>query len=327
MSEPVQGWAAVDEEARLDPARRPIGEVLREVVAVYRRHAGPILVLATIFEGTICLITLPYLVISIRVGLRMLDAMSRFFVNPAESTRYSEMAAIFDSLRQPGVAAYSGIVSVSPLASIVLLSAAVAALLGSAGESRTPGIAARAVLRRWPALLVPIAVLGVVAAGFGTWSYAATADMFDSPFGAGNPASLGPSMALSLLTSIVLIGGAYLAVRWVVAVPALVAEGIGLRAALSRSSALTARRRLHVARCLLAVGAIWAIVGWIFVIPSLLAAAAIMAFGGGPLLAAPLALYVIGRIVLAPLLPILCTILYGDLRAAGPRAIDRPPAR
>lgn len=37
----------------LDPARRPIGEVLREVVAVYRRHAGPILVLATIFEGTI----------------------------------------------------------------------------------------------------------------------------------------------------------------------------------------------------------------------------------------------------------------------------------
>ena len=108
------------------------------------------------------------------------------------------------------------------------------------------------------------------------------------------------------------------------AVPALVVEGIGLRAALSQSSALTARRRLHLALCLLAVGAIWAIVGWIFVIPALLAAAAVMAFGGGPLLAAPLALYVIGRIVLAPLLPILCTILYRDVRAAGPRVPDRP---
>lgn len=45
MSEPVLGWAPIDEDALLDPARRSIGEVLREVAAVYRRDAGPILIL------------------------------------------------------------------------------------------------------------------------------------------------------------------------------------------------------------------------------------------------------------------------------------------
>ncbi len=324
MSEPVPGWAAVDEEERLDPARHPIGEVLREVVAIYRRDFAPILVLAAIFEGSISLLTLPYLAFSVRLGLRALDVMSRIFAEPVGSARFSEMATIFDALRQPGVAAYGGIVSVAPVASIVLLTAAVAALFGSAGERRTPEAATGTVVRRWPVLLLPLAALGIAAATLSTWSSAATADMFALPLSASNPPDIGPSIALSLLAPIVVVGAAYLAVRWAVAVPALVVEGIGLRSALARSSALTARRRLYVALCLLAVGAIWAIVGWIFVIPALLLAAGIMALGGGPLLAAPLALYVIGRILLAPLLPILCTILYRDLRSAGPRTPARP---
>jgi hypothetical protein len=324
VSEPVLGWAPVDEDARVDPARRPISEVLREVFAVYRRNASPILVLATIFEGTIGLLTLPYIVFSIRLGLRMLDLVGRLFTDPSGFGNLTEMATLFAPFSEPGIAAYAGIVNVAPVASIVLLTAAVALFFASSGEARTPDAVVGSVLRRWPALLLPIVLLGLVSVGLSIWSYAATADMLEAPISAGYPSSLGPSLVLSLVTPIVLAGAVYLAVRWAVAVPALIVERIGLRAALARSSALTARRRLYVALCLLAIGALWTIVGSILTIPFFLVSALIMANGGGPLLALPLALYLVARIVLAPPLPILCAILYRDLRSAGPRMPDQP---
>ena len=324
MSEPVPGWAPADDDARLDPARRPISEVLRETYSVYRRNAGPILILAAIFEGTIGLLTLPYLVFSIRLVLRMIELLGRFFSDPVGSGGLTEMTALFEPLRDPGVAAYAGIVSVAPIASIVLLTAGVARFFTASGEARTPDAVVRSVLRRWPALLLPIGLLAVASVGLSIWSYAATADRLDTPIGTGYPSSFGASLVVSLVTPIVLAGAVYLAVRWAVAVPALAVEEVGLRAALARSSALTAGRRLYVVLCVLVLGAIWTIVGSILTIPFFLVSAAILANGGGPLLAGPLLLYLVTRIVLAPPLPILCTILYRDLRAAGPRAPDRP---
>ncbi|MEO8228948.1 MAG: glycerophosphoryl diester phosphodiesterase membrane domain-containing protein [Chloroflexota bacterium] len=324
MGEPAPGWAPADNDARLDPARRPISEVLHETFAMYRRNAGPILILAAIFEGTIGLLTLPYLVFSIRLALQMIELMGRFFTDPAGSGALSEMTALFEPLRDPGVAAYAGVVSVAPIASIVLLTAAVARFFTASGEARMPDAVVGSVLRRWPALLLPIGLLAVASVGLSIWSYATTADTLDTPIGTGYPSTFGPSLALSLVTPVVLAGAVYLAVRWAVALPALAVEGIGLRAALARSSALTTRRRLYVALCVLALGAILTIVGSILTIPFSLMSAAIMANGGGPLLAVPLLLYLVTRIVLAPPLPILCAILYRDLRTSGPRAPDRP---
>ena len=151
------------------------------------------------------------------------------------------------------------------------------------------------------------------------WSSALTADLAPGSIGTYDPGSVGLSAALGLMLPVLAVGLAYLAIRWAVAIPALVLEGIGLRAALARSSALTARRRLHVALCLLAVVGISAVVGWIVLVPFYLVAAAVLAVGGGPLLALPLTLYLVGRILLAPIVPILCAILYRDLRSAGPR--------
>lgn len=324
MSQPVVGWAPVDEDARLDPARRPIGQILHEVAAVYRAEARQLLLLAALFEGTIAILSLPYIVMTVELGLRMLDLMGRVFDDPTAFGRLSGVSAAFDRFREPGLAAYGGIVTVAPLASVLLLSGAVAVLLGAERDRRTVGAAAGSVLRRWPALILPVAVLAIVVVALEVWSYASAGDVFDRPFVPGDPAALGPSIALSFLAPVLLVGGVYLVVRWAVAVPALVLEEIGLRAALARSSALTARRRLHVALCVLAVGAIWSILGWIFLIPFYVASAAILRAGGGPLLAIPLALYVIGRVVLAPLLPILGALLYRDFRAAGPRTPDRP---
>ncbi len=324
MSQPVPGWAPVDEDARLDPARRPIAQILREVVAVYRGEARPLLVLAAMFEGSIALLSLPYLIITVELGLRMLDLMGRLLEAPAAFGRPSAFSTAFDQFREPGVAAYGGVVGVAPLASIVLLGGAVAALLAADRDGRSATAAARSVLRRWAVLVLPIAVLAILAAALSVWSATATANMLDEPIVGTYPRWFGPYIALSLLVPVILVGAVYLAVRWAVAIPALVVEGIGLRAALARSSALTARRRLHVALCVLTVGAIWSILSWIAVVPFYLATTALLGFGGGPLLAAPLALYVIGRVVLAPLLPILGAILYRDFQATGPAAPGRP---
>lgn len=327
MSEPIPGWAPVDEDARLDPARRPIREILREVVAVYRSHAQPILLLAALFEGAIGLVTLPYLVLSIRLSLQMFDLMGRLFVEPFRF-RSGEIANVFGQLRDPAVAVYGGLAGVAPLVSTVLLTGAIAALLADQGERTSAAVAAaeaaRSVLRRWAAFFIPIAILGVAVIALSLWSNAISADYLKEPLVATDPGSLGPSLLLALLIPVVAVGVIYLAVRWAVAIPALVLEGIGLRAALSRSGALTARRRFHVALCVVAVAVLTGIAGWIVLVPSYLGTAAVMAADGGPILAVPLALYLVGRIVLAPPLPILCAILYRDFRVAGPRTRPRP---
>ena len=79
MSQPVVGWASVDEDAFRLPTlgRRPIGQILHEVAAVYRAEARPLLQLAVLFEGTIAILSLPYIVMTVELGLRMLDLMGR----------------------------------------------------------------------------------------------------------------------------------------------------------------------------------------------------------------------------------------------------------
>jgi hypothetical protein len=321
VSGAVPGWAPGDEDRLRDAARRPIPEIVREVFSVYGRELRPTLVLAAVIEGSLALISLPYIVLTIQIMLAGLDAMGEMFRAPTSAQAFRAVADIFERYRDPFVGVYTGIVTVAPLASTILLSGALGAYLMSNGPAdRTPAGALRAVVRRWAPLLLPIVALGAIAALFSVWSYGWSAAAFERPMLATDLSDLWLSLALSVVAPVVIGVAFYLVVRWVVVAPALVVEGIGLRASLGRSSMLTRGRRIHVGICLLAVGAIWSILGWLVFAPVFLLTGVVEAQGGGPLLAIPLALYVIGRIVLAPLLPILTVILYRDMQAAGPAA-------
>ena len=279
------------------------------------------LILAAVIEGSLALISLPYIVPTVQVMLAGLDAMAELLRAPTSVQASRAVADIFERFRDPFVGVYTGIVSVAPLASAILLSGTLGAyLMPNEPADRTPAGALRAVLRRWAPLLLPIVALGAIAALFSVWSYGWSAAAFERPMLATDLSDVWLSLAFSVGAPVVIGVAFYLAVRWVVVAPALVVEGIGLRAALGRSSTLTRRRRVHVGICLLAVGAIWSILSWLVFGPVFLLTGLVEAQGGGPLLAIPLAVYVIGRIVLAPLLPILTVILYRDMQAAGPAA-------
>jgi hypothetical protein len=317
----VPGWAPVDQDQLRDPARRPIPEIVREVFSVYGRHLEPILVLTAVIEGSLTLISLPYIVVTVQIILAGLQSMSEMFRSPLSGQTFRAMADIFERFRDPVLGAYTGIVSVAPLASAILLSSALGAyLMSNEPADRTASGALRAILRRWAPLLLPIVALAAILAVFTVWSYGLSASMFERPLFSTDLSDLWLSFALSIVAPVVIGVAFYLVVRWVVVAPALVVEKIGLRAALARSAALTRRRRIHVGICLLVVGTIWSLLGWLVIAPALLIAGVIESAGGGPLLAIPLAVYVIGRIVLAPLLPILIAILYRDMKEAGPAA-------
>ena len=321
MRDAIPGWSSADPGSTGDRARRPIGDIVREVFRVYGGHFEPIIILAALIEGTAALISLPYIVVTIRAVLAGLDAMGDVVRDPTSEQAVQAVSAAFDRFRDPLLAGYGGVVSVAPLASALLLSGALGAYLVSGDpETRTPVIALRMVVRRWAPLLLPAILLAVLAGSFTVWSYGVSGASFGRVSSTADLDRFGLSFVVSLLAPVVVFVALYLSVRWMVAVPALVVEGLGLRLALARSASLTYRRRLHIGLCLLVVGIVWSLFGWLVFGPAFLMAGVIEAGGGGPLLAVPLALYVIGRIVFAPLIPILTVILYRDLRAAGPAA-------
>ena len=324
MKGAIPGWSPVDPEQARDRARRPIGDIVREVFQVYGGHFEPVLVLAALIEGSLALISLPYVVLTLRAFLASLEAMGDVLRAPASGQAARAMAQAFERFRDPWLGVYGGIVGVTPLLGAILLSAALGAYLVSGDPAkRTAAEALRKVLRRWAPLLLPVVALAALSAIFTVWSYGFSAASFDRAPLSTDLNDLGLSFAVSILAPLAIVVGLYLMVRWIVAAAALVIESIGLRQALARSASLTRRRRMHVGINLVVVGLVWTFLSWLVLGPAYLIAGVIEAGGGGPLLAIPLALYVIGRIVFAPILPILTVILYRDFQAAGPMA-DAP---
>ncbi len=324
MKDIVPGWAPVDPEQVRDHARRPLGEIVREVFRVYGAHLEPILVMAAVIEGSLALISLPYLVLTIRAFLAEVGAMGEFLRAPTSGGSYRAVAEAFDPFRDPVVGVYGGAVSLAPLASSLLLAGAIGAyLMTSDPTKRTAANGLRAVAHRWAPLLLPVIGLAAIVAVFTIWSFGWSAAAIDRPPLETDLGDLWVSALLAIVAPIAIGLVLYLAVRWVVFAPALVVERIGLRTALARSAALTRRRRVHVTICLVVLGVVWSFLGWLVFAPAFLVAGVIESGGGGPFLAIPLALYVIGRIVFAPLLPILTVILYRDFQTAGPAS--EPP--
>ena len=137
---------------------------------------------------------------------------------------------------------------------------------------------------------------------------------------AGEPRVSGAMVAvavtLAAMAPALIIAALYLAIRWAVAVPVLVMEVVSLRRSLARSVMLTRRRTLRVGLAMLLAFGLTGIVGGIVTTLTLMSFADQLAAGSSLVAIVPIAIYVLVRVVLAPIGTIVPVLLYRDLRLA-----------
>src|SRR6185295_17058483 len=100
MGGAVPGWAPDDARLR-DAARRPIPEIIREVFTVYGQHLEPLLVLAVVIEGSLALISLPSIVLTVRIMLAAIDAMGEVLRAPTSAHSFEAMGDVFRQFSDP----------------------------------------------------------------------------------------------------------------------------------------------------------------------------------------------------------------------------------
>lgn len=203
--------------------------------------------------------------------------------------------------------------------SILVLTAALAVLLLSA---RDEDHSIRASLRTLARHAMDL-VLALTAVVFGATVFVWLEVALDSSSEAlaTTGADAGAAAGQAFVLELVVLAGALLvfygAVRWSVALPAIVLERRTLRAALSRSSDLTRGRRLSIALTLVVVSLLEGI-------PFAIAATApALLIGPGSgidlnFILSSLLTYV-AWILLAPFVPLAIVLMYRDFAAAGPR--------
>ena len=306
----IAGWAPPsDADGR---PSRGVGDLLGEAFGAYRRHWRELLVLSAITEGLVTLIALPY---TLSAGSQALDVMRSGFSSVPGS------AALLPRLvTDPALAALGGMLSVVPLGGTLILIAAVTALLlAPQPEAHTwRGALGRALEHRGP-ILGPVVALAVFAGliQLGITSLG-RADATAVPASAGvSQELLVAAVLLLLFMPALVIVTVYLAIRWSVAVPALVMESATLRRALARSVRLTRRRTLLVGLTLLAVYGVTGVLGgavtMLALVTSWTAGSQPVAW---PLVVLPALANLAVRVVLAPIGAIVPALLYRELRLA-----------
>ena len=116
--------------------------------------------------------------------------------------------------------------------------------------------------------------------------------------------------ALSVLGLVITIAAFYLAVRWSLAIPAMAAEGIGLRASLGRSSELTRGIRLRIAGALIVLWLLTLLLFILVFLPTL-----IVGFGSGSLVAGTVLGglgFIVVAVIVLPWLPSILVVAYLD---------------
>jgi hypothetical protein len=305
----IPGWAPLDERTLTgDPAYRPIAEVIREVFRVYRSDGRRFLLASAAIEIPLALLTAPYLAVSWGV---LADTWQRF---PT-----FDVAAGYAIYADPGLGVLGGIAFASPVIGFVLVAAVVAGVvLRPPGEPDSGSARADRGLR---ITIICAAILGVGAILGLAWSRV-MAGWLTRLSARPDPGSVSAVLGLAVLGleilvfAAVMLGG-YGLVRSGLAIPALVSESHGIRAALARSLELTRRRSMRTALTLTVGLAIVAAANTAF---SLSAFALVLATSSADLssVALPIAgLFLLTSVVVAPVLPIIAAILYRDFRAAG----------
>jgi hypothetical protein len=247
-SGPVVGWVQPDE-----PPGLGVGESIRAGWGVTRANLVPLVVITAIPVILIGLLTVPLWVM---LG-EMLDAMFSFMANVDWSGYRTDPAAFqreLEAVFQPsgGLSLAIGVASGLSLVVWVLGTAAITAATLDATSGRRPSIsgAYRAVAAHPGALIVPALVIGLgYAAIAGPLSLGQSTLMFGGPATTRAAVTMGLSVLILALEVVAL----YFAIRWSLYFQAVVAEDLGLRRALARSSELTSGVRIKIGLILIVV--------------------------------------------------------------------------
>jgi hypothetical protein len=311
VSDPIPGWR-LQPAGSTDPGRRPIGELVAAAGQSYRAHIRSMLAISAVVEGTMSLATLPV----------MVGQLSIVLSSSTLGTSGSTVTVFRSEFGDVGTSIATGLASIAPILSYLLITFAASAILVASGNGNARLEDALHRLRqRWRSILGAVALVlllnaVLIWADFAASSAAnADADAGSATISSGTHALI--ALALSVITIIWTCALLYLAVRWAAAAPALVIERLGLVPALDRSDALTRHRRRFVGLVLLTA---WTLYSMVVAVSGLLAVAVFLVLGASwPLSAIPaVAVYVVGRVLAAPLGPLISAHLYRALRDAGP---------
>jgi hypothetical protein len=313
------GWTPPPDERTIT-----VGGVLREAWRTYKRAFAPLLVIGAVLGLLTILLSLPTLVYS----LRTFEAIFRVIADLLDQNGNNN--GIYDPVLfqtqlealavMPASTAITLAITDAAALGLAILGGAVltsAAMTARAGRRVSPAEAVGAVLARGSALVLPAVLLAVGSAVVTLLIQFNSPAIQESRFETSESSIV--AAVLSVAGIVVSLAIFYLSVRWGLAIAAILAEGIGLREGLRRSSQLTRGHRLRLAAIVLIVGILQAltvtlpavVVGFVIGLSVNAASTGIISFA----LAS-----VIGSAIWAPLMPGVSAVAYGRLteRAADP---------
>ena len=315
---PVVGW-----ELPSEPEGLGVGESIGAGWRVLRSNFGPLAGTAALPEIVRNLLVIPSILIVARAWEAMINVFRDF-----DATTFDDQVALQERLRtafQPptDLAILSGVASgLSTAVALIGLSLVTAATLAAVdGQRPSIGAAYRSVAAHAGALVGPTVILAV-----GSVLLSTPAWLAQGTFPFADETSIRTQAALAavfgLVGLIVTVAVIVLAVRWSLAIPAILAENLTFRRGLSRSAQLTAGIRVRIFVIFLVLGILFGIVfGLVALITGVIVGLATFSLTGG--VAGYLVAVTIGGFVWLPLLAAVLSHIY-RLRAGSPATANQP---
>lgn len=312
---PIVGW-----EAPVDPGGLGTRELIGDAWSLYRGAARPLLAVAAIPALVRVVLSIPGVVIVVKVWQSMatflMDFPSRFLDDP-EAFQADFEAAVRPPADLTMLAYVGGGVSITVM--LVGVAALTAAALAVAdGRPVSVGGAFRAVAARTRGIVIPSIAVGLAWAVIGAWlsTWQSRASAFRP-----SASDVALNTLAGLLVPVLGIVALILAVRWSLAIPAILVEGLGLRRGLARGADMTRGVRLRLGLAIIAFG-----IGEAFTVGFV--ALLIGLFGGlaGGSIEAGVVTYSIvafvGGLLWAPLLPAVLAVAYRARTATADQVAD-----
>lgn len=316
------GWTPPPDERTITVSR-----VISEAWGTYKRAFVPLLAIGTVLGLVAILLSLPTIVYSLRTTEAFIRVMIDLLDQNGNNNGIVDPVLFQDQIQalalMPASTAITLAITDAAALALGILGAAVltsAAMSVRAGRRVSPAASVAAVLARGSALVLPAILLAI---GSATVTLVV---QFNQP---AIQAARFETSETSTITTVLSVAGIlvtaaifYLSVRWGLAIVAILAEGIGLREGLRRSSALTRGHRLRLAGIVLSVGILEAltvrlpavVIGLVIGFSANTAGTGIFAFTIAS---------VIGSAIWAPFMPAVTVVAYEMLNE---RAAERAAA-